>query len=350
MLTNYARGHSASRFRFLHSARFVNHLVSAKPIDYAMAVIDNSGNYHTYWGNPMERLGYWLKEIRAPFLSLPVVLVFLGTSVAAADGSFHFGRALLAMVGLTLLHISVNVLNEYSDYHTGIDFHTSPTPFSGGSGMLTSGLIAPSAAYVVGIACLLVNVLIGLFFIWLTNWWLLPLLLVGAFCVFSYTTLLAKHSVGELFAGMGLGLLPIMGSYFVQTGHYSYPAFAAAIPAGILTFNLLLLNEFPDLEADIKGGRRNLLITFGAERAGKIYTVLLALMYVWIAVSVAGGLIPVWGLAAMLTLLVAWKPMKWAWSDIHNKNAMVPAMAANVMTNLATQALLGAGFLASIYL
>jgi len=298
----------------------------------------------------MQRLAYWLKEMRAPFLSLSVVLVFLGTSVAAADGSFHLDRALLALVGLTLLHISVNVLNEYSDFQTGIDFNTSPTPFSGGSGMLTSGLIAPSAAHAVGIACLVVNVVIGLFFIWLTNWWLLPLLLVGAFCVYSYTNLLAKHTLGELFAGMGLGLLPIMGSYFVQMGHYSYTAVAAAIPAGILTFNLLLLNEFPDLEADIKGGRKNLLTTFGAENAGKIYTVLLAAMYVWIGVSAARGLIPVWGLAAMLTLAVAWKPMKWAWSDIHNRAGMVPALGANVITNLATQALLGAGFLASIYL
>jgi 1,4-dihydroxy-2-naphthoate octaprenyltransferase len=298
----------------------------------------------------MQRLGYWLKEIRAPFLSLSVVLVFLGTSVAAADGSFHFDRALLALVGLTLLHISVNVLNEYSDYQTEIDFHTSRTPFSGGSGMLTSGMIAPSAAYGVGLACLIANVLIGLFFIWITNWWLLPLLLVGAFCVYSYTNLLAKHSLGELFAGMGLGLLPVMGSYFVQTGHYSYTAFAAGIPAGILTFNLLLLNEFPDLEADIKGGRKNLLTAFGPERAGKIYTLLLAAMYIWIAASVALGLIPIWGSAAMLTLAVAWKPMKWAWSNVHDKEGVVPALGANVMTNLATQALLGAGFLASIYL
>jgi len=300
-------------------------------------------------GQSMEKLGYWLKEIRAPFLALPVILIFLGTSVAAAEGSLYFGRALLAVIGLVLLHISVNVLNEYSDYYTGIDFQTTPTPFSGGSGMLTAGFIAPSAAYGLGLGCLVVNVIIGLFFIWLTNWWLLPLLLVGAFCVYFYTDLLAKHALGELFAGLGLGFLPIMGAYFVQTGHYSWSAVAAAIPAGILTCNLLLLNEFPDVDADVKGGRKNLLITFGVENAGKIYTLLLVAMYLWIPTAVALGLVPVWGLLALLTIVVARIPMKWAWREVHNRNDMVPALGANVITNLATQALLGVGFLASIF-
>lgn len=298
----------------------------------------------------MTRLVYWLKEIRAPFLSLSVVLVFLGTAVAVGDHPVHLGRAFLAVIGLILLHVSVNVLNEYGDYHSGVDFHTSPTPFSGGSGMLTGGFIEPSHARSVGYLCFLVSFVIGIYFVWVTNLLILPLLLVGAFSVYSYTSFLARHALGEIFAGLGLGLLPVLGAYFVQTGEYGASAFAASVAAGILTFNLLLINEFPDLEADIRGGRKNLVMTLGLKPAGRLYSFLMAAMYVWIVVCVASRLIPLFGLLSVLTLPIAWKPMRWAWSRVGSKDALVPALGANVTTNLGTQALLGIGFILSTFL
>jgi 1,4-dihydroxy-2-naphthoate octaprenyltransferase len=298
----------------------------------------------------MEKIGYWLKEIRAPFLTLSVVLVFLGTSVAAAEGTFTMWRAGLALLGLVLLHVSVNLLNEYSDYQTAIDFHTSPTPFSGGSGMLVAGKIAPAAAQTVGIACLASGAIIGGVFLWLTNIKLLPILIIGAFSVYFYTDLLARHALGEVFAGLGLGFLPILGASFIQTGHYSVPAFAAALPAGILTFNLLLINEFPDLDADLKGGRKNLLIALGENTGGKIYTLALVAMYLWIIFAAISGIIPIYCLIALGSVPIAWKPMKWAWTHVRDREMMTPALGANVVTNLATQTLLGMGFLASIFI
>ena len=60
--------------------------------------------------------------------------------------------------------------------------------------------------------------------------------------------------------------------------------------------------------------------------------------------------LPVYCLAALLTLVVSWKPMRWAWNRIHDKENMVPALGANVVANLATQTLLGIGLLVSAYL
>ena len=298
----------------------------------------------------MGRLGYWLQEIRAPFLSLSAVLIFLGTSVAFAEGFFHLFRAILALLGLVLLHVSVNVFNEYSDYRSGIDFNTARTPFSGGSGMLTSGKIAPDAAHTLAMGCLVLGIAIGVYFLSVTNLWLLPLLAVGGFSVYFYTDFLARYALGEIFAGLGLGFLPILGAHFVQTGHYSVDALAAAIPAGILTFNLLLLNEFPDLEADRKGGRENVLIVFGRELGGRIYSGLLAIMYLWIVCAALIGWMPLYCLAGLLTLVLALKPMKWAWVGGRPEGETIPCLGANVMTNLATQALLGMGFVVSAYL
>ncbi len=297
----------------------------------------------------MGRINFWMQGIKAPFLSLSVVLVFLGTAVGLADGSFFLSRSLLALLGLLLVHASVNLLNEYSDFRTGIDFHTTRTPFSGGSGVLIAGRISPIAARMAGIATLAAGGAIGLVLMWLNNIWLLPLLLIGGFSTYFYTDFLARNAMGELFAGLGLGLLPILGASFIQTGYYSPGALGAGIPAGILTLNLLLLNEFPDLEADLRGGRKNLLTLFGKDAAGKIYTLLLVFMYIWIVAAVVVGIIPVYCLVALLTLVIALRPMAWAWKGGRDMAGMIPALSHNIVTNLVTQVLLGVGFICSVY-
>lgn len=298
----------------------------------------------------MQRIVYWLKEIRAPFLSLPLILVFLGTSAAVAEGSFNMSRSLLAVALVVLFQTSLHLLNEYSDFQTGIDFHTNPTPYSGGSGMLTTGKIAPAAALWMGIATLMGGSLIGAYFLWLTGLKLLPLLLVGGFSVCFYTDVLQRHALGELFSGLSLGLLPVVGAAFVQTGQYSPLAVAVGVPAGLLCFDLLLLCEFPDLEADVKGGRKNLLMVLGKERAGKLYVLLMGLTFLWIIFMFVMDLIPVYCLVALFGLAIAWRPMRWAWNRVHTEEGMVSALGANLATNMVTLTLLGVGLLASVYL
>jgi 1,4-dihydroxy-2-naphthoate octaprenyltransferase len=150
--------------------------------------------------------------------------------------------------------------------------------------------------------------------------------------------------LGELFAGLGLGTLSVLGSYFVQTGSYSHLAMVASIPSLILTHNLLFLNEFPDVHADRKGGRRNLAIFLGRARASKLYSILTISVFGWIIAWTAIGLLPKPVLVSLLILPVAIKAIKGALAH-HSSEALVPALAANVLVVLITQALMGAGFI-----
>ena len=122
----------------------------------------------------------WLMVIRAPFLPLSVVLAFLGTCIAWYEGAFHLGYALLAFFGLLLAHISVDVLNEYFDYKSGVDLNTSRTAFSGGSGALPTGLLAPKQALWLGVGSLVAIIPIGVYFTLTRGWSLLPLLLIAS--------------------------------------------------------------------------------------------------------------------------------------------------------------------------
>ena len=290
------------------------------------------------------KLKIWFLETRPQFLLLSVVLAFLGTCIAWYDGAFHLGYALLAFFGLLLTHISVNTLNDYFDYKSEVDLAVKRTPFSGGSGVLPPGTLKPGQVLWLGTGSLLLAIPIGVFFIIETGWQLIPLLIVAALCVVLYTPVILKIYWPEWAPGLGLGALPVMGAYFVQTGEYTWPLVIASIPSFILVHNLLFINEFPDVEADRKGGRRTTPIVIGVEKSSRIYSALTIMVYLWIIGSVAARVMPVYCLVALLTLPFAIKAIRGSmqYSDM---SKLVPALANNVLVVLVTQLLLGVGYI-----
>ena len=279
---------------------------------------------------------------RAPFLILPITLVAAGAAAAAFAGTFLWSRTLVAVIGLVALHMAVNILNEWSDMRTRIDLHTQRTPFSGGSGTLPSGRMGLSTALVFGLVCAGVGLAGGVWFLVKVGWVILPLLVAGGFFVLCYTQLLARSGVGEAAAGLGLGGLPVVGAALVQGGGLGWSAVAAAVPATLMTFNLLLLNEFPDEAADRGGGRRNLVILLGRPAAARVYAAAALLTPASIVIAWALGAVPAWALLAAAPSLLLAKPLGWALRT-PAEAVPVPALAANVMWNLATNTLMAAG-------
>ena len=290
------------------------------------------------------KLKVWFLETRPQFLLLSVVLAFLGNCIAWYDGYFHLGYALLAFLGLLLCHISVNVLNDYFDYRSGIDLEAKRTPFSGGSGILPAALLKPRQVFWFGLVSFLLAVPIGVYFVIVRGWALLPLLLVAAVCTLLYTPFLTRVGWPEWAPGVGMGALPVLGTYFVQTTAYTLPAVIASIPSGILVHNLLLLNEFPDVEADKKAGRKTLPITMGKAKAGIVYSILTIAVYLWIIGWVVVGKMPAFSLIALLTLPFAIKAIRGAGKH-EEMSQLVPAMANNVLVVLLTQLFLGIGYI-----
>ena len=290
------------------------------------------------------KLRIWFLEIRSEFLLLSIALVLLGTAISLNEGYFDWLKFFLTMLGLLLAHTSVNVLNDYFDYKSGIDFDTTPTPFSGGSGILTRNLLNPKSVYTFGIACLGSAFLIGIYLTYISGWMLLPLILLGGGIIYFYTTHLTKWLIGEFFAGLGLGCLPVLGTYFIQTGFYSTEAIAASLAPGLLTTNLLLLNEFPDAEADKKGGRYHLAIALGRKKASRLYAGIAVITYLCIICSVALKLMPTMSLISLVTIPLALKATIKTTKYYNNLPEITSAMKANIITVLGTDVLLALGY------
>jgi 1,4-dihydroxy-2-naphthoate octaprenyltransferase len=287
--------------------------------------------------------------IRVPFLILALILGILGSAVAWYEsiryGSpFNIWYAILATFGLLIAHAAVNIFNDYFDARSGLDYKTSRTPFSGGSGAVPSGLLTIQQSLWLGIACFVLLVPIAVFFIMKTGWMLLPLLVSAMLLIVFYTPLILKMGYPEWSPGLGLGILPVMGAYFVHTGEYTLTAFIASMPSYFLVHNLLLLNEFPDVEADMTVNRRTLPIVIGKKRAAYFFSLYTILVYIWVVWAVTYHHMPVFTLLSLLTLPIAVHVIKGSFR-YDDMEIFLDAMKKNVLLILLTQALIAAGYI-----
>jgi 1,4-dihydroxy-2-naphthoate octaprenyltransferase len=290
-------------------------------------------------------------QTRPSFLLLVPVCVFSGVAVSLFEG--HAFRPLyfaLAFVGALFAHIAVNVLNEYSDYKTGIDFNTKPTPFSGGSKILVSGKLNPKKVLIFGLICLAITAAIGIYFITVYKWTIVPVGVIGVLIVFLYTPYLTKLSGITEIVGPGLGFgLMVLGTYVTQTGGYSAGAAVVTVVDGLLIADLLLINEFPDVEADKAAGRKHLPIILGKTKAGIIYSVLLMGAYITIIAGAAAGVLPWLALLGLLTLPLGFKAMLGAVKYNNDMSKLVPALGMDVITVLVTPLLMSIGIVIATY-
>lgn len=294
------------------------------------------------------KIKLWLAEMRAPFLVLAVLLVAIGLAFGwkyhPEGTTFNPWHALLLMVGVVSSHISVNLFNEYSDNKTQIDHHTQRTPFSGGSGVLSSGKLSAKSVFRTAVASLVLALTIGIYFALTVHWIIFLLAGMGSFSILFYTNILARFQLGELFSGLTLGTFVVLGSYVVMTGSpgmtiielFPQDVLLMSIPPGILTSLLLLINEFPDVEADKLGGRKHLVIWLGRKKAAYVYTLGMVATFGVIIGAALFNVVSPWFMLALLPMPLAYRASMAAIRHGHDTPKLVPALGMNVLTVLGT--------------
>ncbi|MCP4667615.1 MAG: prenyltransferase [Deltaproteobacteria bacterium] len=285
--------------------------------------------------------------MRLPFVILTPACVLLGLGTAVwTSGPVRVLHLILALAGAISAHISVNAFNEYFDFKSGLDFRTERTPFSGGSGTLPEKPSLARKALGAAIAAFIVTGLIGGYFLYLRGLLLLPLGALGLFILFAYTPWLAHNALLCLIApGLGFGTLMVMGTHVVLTGEYSWTAFIASLVPFFLVSDLLLLNQFPDVDADKSIGRRNFPIVIGRRGSSFIYGAFLLSAYLAIVFGVCFDHLPKLSLIGLLTFFIALPVSINAYRYADNIEKLLPSMGLNVMINIATPVLVAIGLL-----
>ncbi len=307
-------------------------------------MVKSEGHFITH-GEKMKNWKLILGPMRLPFVILAPACVLVGLGTALwSKGQVNWFYFVLALIGGVAAHISVNAFNEYFDFKTGLDAHTQRTPFSGGSGTLPSNPELARSAWITAWVTFAIVGLIGLFFARVWGWTLIPLGILGLILLYGYTVWMTRNSLLCLLApGLGFGPLMVMGTHFVLTGEYSWVALIASLVPFFLVSDLLLLNQFPDVEADQSIGRRHFPIAAGRKASGYLYIGFLLAAYLVIILGVVFGFLPKFALLGLLTLVLAVKVIRGVLANSENVPALIPSMGQNVLINLITPVLVAVG-------
>ena len=293
----------------------------------------------------MKDFKFLLDPMRVPFLILTPACVVLGLAAAVwTSGQVNWFHFVLVLIGALSAHVSVNIFNEYFDFKSGLDADTIRTPFSGGSGRLPESPEIAQPALIMAWIFFGITALIGLYFVFTIGSGLIPLGLLGLLIIYFYTEWITRFPLMCLIApGLGFGILMVMGTDFVLTGQYSWTAFLASLVPFFLVNNLLLLNQFPDVEADQNVGRKHLPIKIGKEKSSWIYIVFLLLPYAVIVIGVITGYFPLSSLVGFLSLPLVILNSRGVLNHADNTEELIPFLGQNVIINLVTPVLVAIG-------
>lgn len=244
-----------------------------------------------------------LPSTRPPFLILAPLCVLLGTAIAHYHGAeldvWHF---ILASVGAVLSAVAVNTLNEYQDFHSGLDLITEQTPFSGGSGLLKQNSALEKSVLSLFKLALGSLFVIGIYFVYCFGLPMLVIGLLGLAVIITYTKTLNRHPWLCLISpGVGFALLMVLGSYVVQGQTLNWQVLLIALIPFFTINNLLLVNQIPDIAADKQVGRNHFAIHYSVSAAIGCFTLsalfalilFAALLYVNVLPSQAIWIVPI---------------------------------------------------------
>ena len=255
----------------------------------------------------MATAAQWWEGARPRTLPAAVAPVAVGAGLGAWAASFDLLRVLLALVVAVALQVGVNYANDYSDGIKGTDAaRVGPVRLVG------QGLAAPSRVRSAALLSFAVAAVAGLVLVALTSqWWLL---LVGAASIAAawlYTGGPRPYGyagLGEVFVFVFFGVVPVVGTAYVQTLTITTVDIVASIGVGLLACAILVTNNLRDIPGDTEVGKRTLAVRIGDRRTRTLYAALVMAAIV-LPLAVAALTSP-WVALAVLTGVLAVRPLR----------------------------------------
>lgn len=256
----------------------------------------------------------WLEATRPKTLPAAVAPVVVGTALAWREGAFEAAAAAACLGFALLIQVGTNFANDYYDFLKGADTAERVGPRRA----VASGLIAPATMRAAMIAVFAAAFALGLTLLAYGGW---PLLVIGVasiVCGVAYTGgpyPLAYHGLGDVFVFIFFGLVAVGATAFVQTGVLTGEALAAGAAVGGLAANILVANNYRDVETDAKAGKHTLLVRWGRGYGRVQFAAAHGLAAVapwWLAHRGAAAAGPALGVALVTAVVGVWQTRRLA--------------------------------------
>jgi 1,4-dihydroxy-2-naphthoate octaprenyltransferase len=290
-------------------------------------------------------LRIWLMAARPRTLPAAIAPVLVGTSLAGFQHVFEPLRFVAALLGAVFIQVGTNLSNDYSDARRGADTEDRLGPVR----VTAGGLVPPRQVLVATYVSFGLAVVCGIYLIAVAGW---ELLLVGAASILAgvaYTggpKPYGYEGLGEVFVFLFFGIVAVAGSYFVQTTHLIWEAFALAVPVGLLAAAILVVNNVRDTDSDRRAGKLTLAVRLGRERTRTMFAAIVYVAFVLAPVTWIFGPLKAWVLLPWLTLPLAARVVRVVRNRVDGPS-LNGALAQTGMLQLSFCALLSAGLLLS---
>ncbi len=209
---------------------------------------------------------HWVEAARPKTLPAAVIPVLVGTALAAAHRTADYGKAAICLVFALLVQIGTNFANDYFDFVKGADTAARVGPRRA----VAAGLIAPRTMLAATGLVLGLAFLVGLLLVREGGWILLPIGILSIVCAIAYTGgpfPLGYNGLGDLFVFIFFGLVAVDTTFYVQAGGLAPDATSCAAAVGLLAANILVANNYRDVETDARAGKQTLVVRFGRKFA-----------------------------------------------------------------------------------
>jgi 1,4-dihydroxy-2-naphthoate octaprenyltransferase len=214
----------------------------------------------------MSSLHHWLEASRPKTLPAAIIPVMVGTAVAVAHRTANYGSAAICLAFAVLVQIGTNFANDYFDFVQGADTAARVGPRRA----VAAGLIAPRTMLLATWLVLGAAFAVGLLLVREGGWVLLPIGIVSIVCAIAYTGgpfPLGYNGLGDLFVFLFFGLVAVCATFYVQAGYVPPDVVSCAAAIGLLAANILVANNYRDVETDAKAGKKTLVVRFGRKFA-----------------------------------------------------------------------------------
>jgi len=225
------------------------------------------------------------------------------------DRAFNVLTFGLVVLGSITAHLAANTIDDAYDYTSGVDVVSNSMfpPDFGGWKPLPRGFITFGHAKLVAYLFFSVTILVGLYLTLVAGPLLLLLGAVGIF--FAYFHVAPPLRLG--YRGLGLseigiflsfGVLPVIGSFYVQSSYVSTLSLITGMPLGLLTTSVLINHDQIFYDPYVKAGKRSFTVTVGRKPAMTTALILTLFSYAIVLAAALGKLIPMTTLLVFLTL------------------------------------------------
>ncbi len=259
--------------------------------------------------------------------------------VWSETGSIHTILGLLTLLNIAQIHSGANVLNDYFDSRNGTDATNQSRifPFSGGSRFIQNGLLTEEQTFRFGFTLTLLGAALGVGIAIITGPFIFIIGLVGGLLAIFYSAppCLACRGLGDITIGICFGVLPVVGTAYIQTGVVVAQSIWLGTIIACFVAAILWVNSIPDIDADKKAGKRTWPVRLGPKKAAHALGIWFAAGFFILLISP----LPTFTWIALLAILPAAKA-----ANAAIDGQLIPAIPATLVTHSAVCILLAVGY------